>query len=163
MLIDAHERHKLEEKSIKCIFIGYCSQTKAYRVYNPSTGKVIISRNTRFNDEDSWKWEDSWQWEDKGKASAFQIEEGEEAHRRETRIMTTSISNSAVSPDVSNSMGRSIRTTSTHQGSSSNSFNSGACSADGDTDNDGDSETPPRKIRSLREIYESCTLALYVS
>ena len=77
--------------------------------------------------------------------------------------MTTSESNSTVSLDGSNSVGRSIYTNSTHQGSSSNSFNSGACSADGDTDNDGDSETPPRKFRSLREIHESCTLALYVS
>ena len=32
VLINAHERHKLEEKSINCIFIGYCSQTKAYRL-----------------------------------------------------------------------------------------------------------------------------------
>lgn len=68
---------------------------------------MIISRNTVFNEEDSW------QWEDKGKAPAFQIEDGE-VHSRETRSMTMSESNYVVSPDGSNSVGRSICTTSIH-------------------------------------------------
>ncbi|KAL6312732.1 hypothetical protein AAG906_015139 [Vitis piasezkii] len=33
-LIDSHNRSKLEEKSVKCIFIGYCSQSKGYKLYN---------------------------------------------------------------------------------------------------------------------------------
>lgn len=37
-------RSKLDEKSVKCVFIGYCSQSKTYRLYNQSSGKVIISK-----------------------------------------------------------------------------------------------------------------------
>ncbi|KAF2310080.1 hypothetical protein GH714_006469 [Hevea brasiliensis] len=147
-MINARERHKLEEKSIKCIFIGYCSQTKAYRVYNPATGKVIISRNTVFNEEDCW------QWEDEGKAPVFQIKDGEEIHNRKTGSMTTSESNSAASPIGSNSVSRSSV--------GLNLSNNVAGSSNGEADNDDDdSETSPMKTRSLREIYESCTFALY--
>lgn len=47
---------KLDEKSEKCIFIGYSHQSKAYRLYNPVSGNVIISRDVVFNEEASWEW-----------------------------------------------------------------------------------------------------------
>lgn len=50
------DRSKLDEKSQKCIFIGYCTKSKAYRLYNPLSGKVIVSRNVIFNEEDRWEW-----------------------------------------------------------------------------------------------------------
>ena len=31
-LIDSHNRRKLDDKSTKCIFIGYCNESKAYRL-----------------------------------------------------------------------------------------------------------------------------------
>ena len=37
-------RSKLDEKYEKCIFIGCSTKSKAYRLYNPISGKVIISR-----------------------------------------------------------------------------------------------------------------------
>ncbi|KAL8110815.1 hypothetical protein AgCh_026522 [Apium graveolens] len=49
-----NNRSKLDEKSEKYIFIGYCS--KAYRLYNPVSGKVIISRNVVFDEEAHFKW-----------------------------------------------------------------------------------------------------------
>lgn len=49
-------RSKLDEKSEKCIFIGYSPQSKAYRLYNPTNGKVIINRNVVFNEEAAWEW-----------------------------------------------------------------------------------------------------------
>ncbi|KAL6312715.1 hypothetical protein AAG906_024673 [Vitis piasezkii] len=42
-LIDSHNRSKLDEKSVKCIFIGYCSQSKGYKLYNLVSGKIIVS------------------------------------------------------------------------------------------------------------------------
>ena len=48
--------HKLDEKSEKCIFVGYSLQSKAYRLYNPISGKIIISRDVIFNEEASWNW-----------------------------------------------------------------------------------------------------------
>lgn len=51
-LVNFHS--KLDEKSTKCIFVGYSLQSKAYRLYNPISGKVIISRNVVFNEDVSW-------------------------------------------------------------------------------------------------------------
>ena len=34
-------RKKLDSKGEKCIFIGYSEESKAYRLYNPSTKKLI--------------------------------------------------------------------------------------------------------------------------
>ncbi|RVW37270.1 Retrovirus-related Pol polyprotein from transposon TNT 1-94 [Vitis vinifera] len=105
-LIDSHNRSKLDEKSIKCIFIGYCSQSKGYKLYNPVSGKIIVSRNVVFDEKASWTW----------------------------RIPASPTpSNSPSSPNLSSS-------------SSSQSSE----------------ETPPRKFRSLRDIYET-TQVLFVA
>lgn len=45
--------HKLDERSQKCIFIGYCTKFKAYRLYNHVSHKIIISRDVKFV-EDAW-------------------------------------------------------------------------------------------------------------
>jgi len=37
--------HKRDETSEKCIFVGYSSMSKGYRLYNLKTNKVIISRD----------------------------------------------------------------------------------------------------------------------
>lgn len=47
---------KLDEKSEKCIFISYNPQSKAYRLYNLISGKVIISRNVVFNEKACLSW-----------------------------------------------------------------------------------------------------------
>ncbi|GKV46281.1 hypothetical protein SLEP1_g53273 [Rubroshorea leprosula] len=39
------KRSKLDDKGEKCIFLGVSDQSKAYRLYNPLTKKVIISRD----------------------------------------------------------------------------------------------------------------------
>ena len=41
-------RTKLDSKGEKCIFIGYSYESKAYKLYNPSTNKVIIKRDVQF-------------------------------------------------------------------------------------------------------------------
>lgn len=46
------KRTKLEMKSTKCIFIGFPENTKAYKLYNTSTKKVIISRDVVFFEMD---------------------------------------------------------------------------------------------------------------
>lgn len=49
-------RKKLDEKSEKCIFLGYSNETKGYRLYNPVTKKVVISRDVTFDEEGEWTW-----------------------------------------------------------------------------------------------------------
>ena len=56
-LINPQKRTKLDNKFEKCIFIGYCTQSKGYRLYNPENGQIVVSRNVLFDEEASWQWE----------------------------------------------------------------------------------------------------------
>ncbi|CAL2225681.1 unnamed protein product [Prunus armeniaca] len=56
--IPKEKRHKLEEKSEVGIFLGYSSQSKGYRIYNPKTKKFLISRDVEFDESASWNWEE---------------------------------------------------------------------------------------------------------
>jgi len=47
-------RKKLDNKGEKCVFIGYCDESKAYKLYNPSTKKLIISRDVQFIEDEAW-------------------------------------------------------------------------------------------------------------
>ena len=47
-------RKKLDNKGGKCIFVGYCDESKAYKLYNPSTKKAVISRDVQFIEEEAW-------------------------------------------------------------------------------------------------------------
>ena len=60
-LVPAELRRKLDDKSEKCIFIGYSEESKAYRLYNPISKKLIISRDVRFEEEASWDGNDNKQ------------------------------------------------------------------------------------------------------
>lgn len=56
-LISAHKLHKLDEKSEKCVFIVYALESKAYRLYNPVSCKVIVSRDVVFHEGCRWSWD----------------------------------------------------------------------------------------------------------
>ncbi|GMI83498.1 hypothetical protein HRI_002019000 [Hibiscus trionum] len=49
-------RKKLDDRGEKCIFIGYDERSKAYRLYNPLTKKLIISRDVEFDEAEHWNW-----------------------------------------------------------------------------------------------------------
>lgn len=46
--IPKQKRKKFSSKSMKCIFIGYCENTKGYRFYDQKQQKVLISRDVIF-------------------------------------------------------------------------------------------------------------------
>jgi transposase InsO family protein len=48
--IPKDERRKLDAKSIKCIFIGYCSDKKTYKLFDPSSHKLFASRDVVFHE-----------------------------------------------------------------------------------------------------------------
>lgn len=47
---------KLSDRSNKMVFIGYESGTKGYRFFDPSTKKLVISRDVIFYEKQSWDW-----------------------------------------------------------------------------------------------------------
>ncbi|KAM1709691.1 hypothetical protein ACFXTN_000166 [Malus domestica] len=53
-LIPRYLRHKLEASSIKGVFIGYAACDKGYRILNPTTMKVIMSRDVVFDENGKW-------------------------------------------------------------------------------------------------------------
>lgn len=51
--IPNEDKKKLDSKTIRCTFIGYCSSYKAYRLFNPSTHKIFVNRDVKFHEQDS--------------------------------------------------------------------------------------------------------------
>lgn len=50
--IPDNQRTKLDEKSFKCIFLGVSEESKAYRLFDPKSKKIIISRDVKFEEEE---------------------------------------------------------------------------------------------------------------
>jgi hypothetical protein len=48
--VPKEDRRKLDAKAIKCIFIGYSSDHKAYKMFDPNTHKVFASRDVLFHE-----------------------------------------------------------------------------------------------------------------
>jgi len=53
------KRDKLDKKAEPGIFIGYSSTSKAYRIFQPQNGKIIVSRDIKFMEDKQWSWEES--------------------------------------------------------------------------------------------------------
>ena len=47
-------RKKLDDRSEKCIFIGYSEQSKEFWLYNPISNKFVTSRDVKFIEDHSW-------------------------------------------------------------------------------------------------------------
>ncbi|KAI5334587.1 hypothetical protein L3X38_024720 [Prunus dulcis] len=54
--VPSQQRQKLDLASTRCVFLGYGSCEKGYRLYNIASGRVVISRDVVFNEEASWNW-----------------------------------------------------------------------------------------------------------
>lgn len=62
------KRKKLDDKSYKCIFLGYSGESKAYRLFEPISKKIVTSNGVVFQEDESWNWERS---EDEVKLDVF--------------------------------------------------------------------------------------------
>lgn len=49
--VPKQRRLKLDPKSTKCVFVGYADDVKGYRLYNATTGEIIISRDVKIINE----------------------------------------------------------------------------------------------------------------
>ena len=50
------KRHKLDDKSLKCVLLGVSDESKAYKLFDPISKKVIGSRDVVFEEDKSWNW-----------------------------------------------------------------------------------------------------------
>ncbi|KAL6334805.1 hypothetical protein AAG906_021773 [Vitis piasezkii] len=48
------KRTKLDDKSVKCVLLGVSEESKAYRLYDPVSQKIIVSRDVKFEEENNW-------------------------------------------------------------------------------------------------------------
>ncbi|KAG6495226.1 hypothetical protein ZIOFF_043020 [Zingiber officinale] len=53
-LIPQANRNKFDDEFEKCIFIGYSKRSKAYKLYNPKTNMIVISRDFLFDEDASF-------------------------------------------------------------------------------------------------------------
>ena len=53
------KRDKLNKKAEPRVFIGYSNTSKAYRIFQPQNGKIIVSRDVKFIEDKQWNWEES--------------------------------------------------------------------------------------------------------
>jgi len=54
---------QIKKKAEPGIFVGYSSSLKVYRIYLPQSNKVIVGRDVKFLESDSWNWEDCEKFE----------------------------------------------------------------------------------------------------
>ncbi|BBG97058.1 hypothetical protein Prudu_006062 [Prunus dulcis] len=54
--VPKQQRQKLDLASKRCIFLGYGSCEKGYRLFNIETEKVIVSRDVIFSENVCWDW-----------------------------------------------------------------------------------------------------------
>ena len=132
-------RAKLDDKSVNCVFIGYATQSKAYRLYNPVSKKVIISRNVVFDEESKWNW--------KG-------DQNEEAVEQRLHSNDSSVEDAEIEAQGSELEGGMASPLNVSPSSDSGSSGSSA-------------HPSPRRYRTLadlyRVLYENCDFALSVT
>ena len=50
------KREKLDQKAEYGVFVGYSSLSKGYRIYQPLTEKIIVSRDVKYDEAARWNW-----------------------------------------------------------------------------------------------------------
>ncbi|KAL0405993.1 UNVERIFIED_CONTAM: Retrovirus-related Pol polyprotein from transposon TNT 1-94 [Sesamum latifolium] len=50
-------RTKLDEKSLRCVLLRISEESKAYRLYDPISRRIITSRDVVFEESENWVWD----------------------------------------------------------------------------------------------------------
>ena len=53
------KRDKLDKKAEPRVFIGYSNSSKAYKIFQPQNGKILVSKDVKFMEDRQWNWEES--------------------------------------------------------------------------------------------------------
>jgi len=46
---------KFDDRSVEFVLIGYDSRTKGYKLYDPCSGKITVSRDVEFDEKRTWE------------------------------------------------------------------------------------------------------------
>ena len=83
--IPEQKRTEIDDRSLKCVLLGVSGESKAYRRYDPTTKKIIVSRDVIFKEGVKWNWNSSTKnakldvlaWGDDDNIAAEESEGGE--------------------------------------------------------------------------------------
>ena len=56
MHIPESKRGKLDDKIFPCILLGMSDESKGYRLFDPKTKRIVVSKDVMFEEEKSWNW-----------------------------------------------------------------------------------------------------------
>ena len=93
--VPKEKRRKLDDKNVCCVLLGVSEETKGYRLYDPLTEKIVVSRDVFFEEEKGWDWSEKHQeqilmdleWEDQS------VESNEHADISEGRSENGAVAN----------------------------------------------------------------------
>ncbi|GJY04484.1 zinc finger, CCHC-type containing protein [Tanacetum coccineum] len=88
--LDEKVSGKLDDRSTKMVYLGNEQGSKAYRLFDPTTQRVCVSRDVKFKEDETWDWKDymSKHINDKPEWTNFKIgnlEVTNEQHDQETQ------------------------------------------------------------------------------
>lgn len=46
----------MDSRSIKCVILGVGEESKAYKLLDPTSKKIIVNRDAVFDEADKWDW-----------------------------------------------------------------------------------------------------------
>ena len=55
-----NKRTKLDDKSLSCVLLGVSEESRAYKLYDPTSQRIIISRDVVFEEDKSWDWDKTY-------------------------------------------------------------------------------------------------------
>lgn len=144
-LIPSQNRKKLDQKSQKCIFVGYSTQSKAYRLYNPESKKILTRRDVIFDESMSWNWQEK------------DNQEHLQHVQQQVESIPTSEADSVMTEQTSPLSPQSTPSPISTPGTTTPADQSEGSSTDLST------PAAQRRYRSLADLYETCGFALMVA
>lgn len=56
--VHVREAREADDKSNPCVLMGFSEESKGYRLYNPTTKKIVVSKDVVFEETKGWNWND---------------------------------------------------------------------------------------------------------